>query len=137
MAGELEFSGSALVCKWIYSGGTVTLSGDQRTVTITPSINLINATAGSDADEAYILGTKDATASYSGVAQQGGTATEDALIEGTQGTLEIYPEGNTSGKRKYSMPAISMGPRYNFPYADVVELSVDFQKNGALARTTV
>jgi hypothetical protein len=130
----MEFSGSALVTTWVHSGGTATLTGDHRTVTITPTIGLAKATAGSDADEQYLATVKDATVNWSGVVQAGGTALEDALIEGKSGTLIVGPEGTATGKRKYTIPAISMGPKMNFPFSDTSEMSVDFQKSGALTR---
>ena len=130
----MEFSGSALSCSWIHSGGTVALTGDHRTVTISPTIGLAKATAGSDADEQYLATVKDAVVSWAGVVQSAGTALEDALIEGKSGTLIVGPEGTASGHRKYTIPAISMGPKMNFPFSDVAEMSVDFQKSGALTR---
>jgi hypothetical protein len=130
----MEFSGSALVASWVHSGGTATLTGDHRTVTISPTVGLAKATAGSDPDETYLATVKDATVNWSGVVQSGGTALEDALIEGKSGTLIVGPEGTVAGKRKYTIPAISLGPKMNFPFSDVVEMSVDFQKNGALTR---
>lgn len=136
------FSGSALYAEWIYGGGTVVLSGQQRSVQLTPSINLHNATAGDDADEDYLTGTKDATISYAGVMPKVGDDpsyidVEDALVEGTSGTLIFGPEGTATGKRKYTIPAISQGPQMNFPYNDIVEISNEFQKSGSpLARAT-
>jgi hypothetical protein len=132
----MEFSGSALVCNWVHAGGTASLTGDHRTVSITPTIGLAKRTAGSDADEGYLVTVKDATISWAGVVQAGGTTLEDALIEGKSGTLIVGPEGTASGKRKYTIPAISMGPKMNFPFDNVVEMTLDFQKDGALTRGT-
>jgi hypothetical protein len=131
-----EFSGKDLVCQWIHSGGTLTMDGDQRSVSFTPSVKTIRATAGSDADETYLVGPKDGTWSFAAVAQADGTATEDALVEGAIGTLIVGPEGTASGNRKYTCPAISMGPRYSWPFDEVCEYSCDFQKNGAVTRGT-
>lgn len=130
-----EFSGSAVVFEWINPAGTLALTGDHRRVGISPSIDLYESTAGSDPDKTYLPGVKDATVSFEGVQQSAGTATEDALIEGTQGTLIIGPEGTVSGKRKYSIPAISMGGQVDYPYNDVAVINCEFQKNGALTRT--
>jgi hypothetical protein len=47
--------------------------------------------------------------------------------------LTVYPEGTASGKQKDIYPAIAMGAKINVPYADVVEISCTFQKNGPKA----
>ena len=131
-----EFSGSALYGDWVWSGGTVVLSGNQRSCNVSPTIDFIDTTAGSDPRKTRITGVRDATASWSMLYQVGGTALEDALAEGNQGTLNVYPEGTATGKRKYIIGAFSNGPKINMPYADVVEMTVDFTGNGTYSRTT-
>jgi hypothetical protein len=125
-----EFTGQNLVINWITTAGTIALSGDYRSVSYTPSGKLVNATAGSDAFETYIGTQKDTKVSYRGVMQSAGTATEDALLPNTFGTLIIQPEGTASGKRKYTIPAFAGGGNFNFQYTDVVEISCDFQGSG-------
>lgn len=132
----MEFSGSALVFQWIWSGGTATLSGDQRTVSLSPSVDFADTTAGSDARRTRLPTLKDASVSYSGLAQGGGTATEDALAEGNQGTIILQPEGTAAGKRKYTIGAFSQGAKYNYPYSDVVEMTCDFVGDGNYTRGT-
>ena len=131
-----EFSGSALYGTWVYSGGTVVLSGNQRTCTISPTVDYIDTTAGSDARKTRLASLKDITASWSMLYQVGGTALEDALAEGTQGTLNVYPEGTATGKRQHIIGAFSNGPKVDHPYADVVIMTVDFTGNGNYSRTT-
>lgn len=131
-----EYSGSALVFQWIYSGGTVTLSGDQRSVSITPSIDFADTTAGSDPRRKRLATIADTNFSFAGLAQTGGTALEDALAEGTPGTAIIQPEGTTAGKRKYTIGAFSQGAKYNYPYSDVVEVTCDFVGDGNYTRGT-
>lgn len=125
------YRGSSLNVSWVYSGGTVDLSGDFRTFTYTPSVDMVDQTAGADTQKTYLAGLKDGQASLTAVMQAGGTATSNALVEGTSGTLTVGPEGTATAKQKIVIPAIAMGARFNIPYADVVELSCDFQQNGA------
>jgi hypothetical protein len=125
-----EYTGRDIVFQWVHSGGTVSMQADFRTVSLSPTIDFADATAGSDARRKRIATIKDATVSYSGLAQTGGTALEDALVEGTQGTIIFQPEGTASGKRKYTIGAFSQGGKFNLPYADVVELNVEFLGNG-------
>lgn len=129
-----EYVGKNLYAQWVGSVSTVTLEGDFRTFSLKPSIALVKATAGADADEVYLATVKDAQMSWAGVAQTGGTVLEDALAEGVEGTLIIGPEGTVTGKRKWTIPAISLGAQFNIPYADVVEITCDFQKSGAMVR---
>lgn len=126
-----EFSGSALVMQWIHSGGTVTLSGAQRTVNYSPSAELYDNTAGSDPAMTRLVGKSDFTVAMSALLQTGGTVTEDALVAGKTGTLIIGPEGTASGKRKYTLPAISNGAQMSYPYNNVVEFTCDWSGNGA------
>ena len=91
---------------------------------------MANATAGSDAFESYIATVKDTQVSLTAVHQAAGTATEDALLEGTFGTLTIQPEGTATGKRKYTIPAFALGANFDWKYNDTVELKVEFQGSG-------
>ena len=126
----MEFSGKNLYMTWVHAGGTVVMSGDYRTCTYEPSIDLYEATAGSDANKSYVAGVKDGRVSVSLVAQEDGTVLTNAVAEGTPGTLYISPEGTASGNRKMTIPAIALGARFNIPYNDIVEIQVDFQQNG-------
>jgi hypothetical protein len=128
-----EITGKNLVVTWAYSGGTVNLNTDFRTLSINPNIDLAETTAGADTDKTYIATIKDATIEWSGLYQSAGTALVRALEAGTGGTLTVYPEGTASGKQKDIYPAIAMGAKINIPYADVVEISCTFQKNGPKA----
>jgi len=132
-----EYTGKDLVINWFPSaGGTIALSGDYRALSYKPVVGLVKATAGSDTFESYLATVKDTTLEYTGVMQTAGTALEDALAEGTFGTLIIGPEGTASGKRKYTVPAFSMGGNFRWQYADTVEISCTFQGSGSRTNGT-
>jgi hypothetical protein len=122
-----EFTGKNLYIKF----GTTVLSGDYRSLSSSPEIGLVQSTAGSDADHTYLTTIKDGRYSYSGLAQVGGSVLLAALLEGTEGTLEIGPEGTANGKPKETAVCISLGAQFNYPYDNVVEISCEFQKTGA------
>ena len=126
-----EFTGTNLVASFIHAGGTLVLNSDYRTLTNAPVIGLVDATAGNDADKTYLTTLKDGKYSWKGLAQTGGTVLRSALVEGTGGTLIIGEEGTATGKPKETVPVICMGGQFNFPYDNVVEISCEFQKNGA------
>lgn len=126
-----EFSGSAMVLQWISAGGTTTLSGDYRRFNFPPAKDLSETTAGSDAGRTDIATVWNFTCELTAVMQTGGTAVEDVLLPGTQGTMICGPEGTASGKRKYTIPAMSMGANFNFQYDQVVEMVCSFKSQGA------
>ena len=130
------FSGKSLHVDWVYSGGTVTLSGDYTQFTHTPSVALYEQTAGADDDRSFVVGEKDRTLAITARHQSSGTALLSSLVEGTEGTVYWSPEGTAAGKPKYSCPAISQGASENYPYNNVVEISVTFQGNGAKVDAT-
>lgn len=126
-----RFSGSALLIQWVHPGGTITLSGNQRTFTYSPTINNIDATAGNDEYTLRVNGVKDWGGNVS-LLPPGDEyiAIENALVQGTFGTLIVGPQGTASGLRKYTLPAKSNGANVSFPYNDIVEMSNDFEACG-------
>lgn len=116
------FSGSSLYLAWVYSGGTTLLNTDFRQFDWTPTLALIESTAGADSFREFLSGIGEGgDISVTMVMQSGGTALLTALARGTNGTLLYGPEGTATGKPKSSIPAISKGPAYSQPYDDIVE----------------
>lgn len=131
-----EYTGSGMWLQWVTAGGTVNLESDERTVNLNPSVDFADSTAGADARKTRIPTLKDTMLSYAGLAQKGGTAKEDLLTEGQEGTIFFGPEGTATGKRKFIIGAFSGGYKMNFKYADVTEETVEFTGNGNFTRTT-
>lgn len=129
------FAGSSLIVTWIQAAATTTLTGDHKSLSYTPSIAFIDATAGADAQKTYIAGVKDGNATFNAVFQSGtvsgGTSTFSTLTEGAAGTLQYQPEGTSATGGTVSFPAFSQGPAFSYPYDNVVEVTVNFQQNGA------
>jgi hypothetical protein len=126
-----NYAGSALYMEWIHSGGTVVLSGDFRTFSSSPSVDLYETSAGADTHKSYLPGIKDGSLQVGLVEQAGGTVLLAALREGIQGTLVVGPEGTAVTKVKETYPAICQGANRTQPYNNVPELSISFQQNGA------
>lgn len=127
-----EFVGSAAVLRWVHSAGTANLSADVRNVQWAPTVDFIDATAGQDTTRVRLASFKDATLSCTLVAQAG-TASDYVTImqEGSSGTVLFSPAGTATGNRLITFPAFAMGVNFTAPYDDVVEVSVEFQANGA------
>ena len=126
-----EFTGSALVLQWIWSGGTVTLGTDYRTVSWTPTVGYADITAGSDTHVGRLTTLKDATAAVTLVDSVQGTATYASLDAGAGGTLIIAPQGTASGKRKITFPCFCDGANPSYTYNDTTTIAVNFTGNGA------
>jgi hypothetical protein len=62
---------------------------------------------------------------------------QGALIIGASVTLNLYPEGDTSGDTYLTGEAIVTGRSVNSTFDGLVEMSISVQGNGALSRTTV
>ena len=134
------FVGLNTVISWTTSSATAVMSGDYRTFTYTPAVDLLEETAGSDANKLYIAAQKDGQIAFTGLLQSvgsaGGTIMTAALIEGQVGTLVFSPEGTAAGKTKFTYPAISQGAALNAQYNGVTEVSVNWQQNGARVEGT-
>jgi hypothetical protein len=134
------YTGSALDVKWIDGSGTVTISGDQTILDYTPSIDLVDQTAGADTNKTYLTTLKDGKASLTAYLQagtaSGGTLAFSRVYEGAVGTIIYSPEGTAATKPKYTLPVIAMGAAFSYPFAGNVEAKVDFQQNGARTEGT-
>lgn len=134
------YMGKDLDVKWIDASGTVQLNGDQTSFEYTPSIDLVDQTAGADTNKTYITGVKDGKASISALFQAGtatgGTATYSRVYEGAAGTIVYSPEGTAATKPKYTLPVIAMGAAFTYPFDKLVEVKCDFQQNGARVEGT-
>ena len=124
-------AGPLMNLDWIWSGGTISLDGDYRTCTFTPSVDIVDGTAGADPNKVKYMGMKDANCAVTLVTQTGGTALNAALDAGVGGTLIIQPEGTATGKPKITFPSFSTGAAYEYPYNDVAVISVTFEAQGA------
>jgi len=125
------YSGSALYADWITTAATAVFSTDFRRVSYAPAIDIIDETAGADANRLKIASIKDGRVDIEYVGQGDGTAMTNAFAEGTSGTVTIAPEGTASGKEKITVPGIAMGAQRDQPYADVVSIRVSIEQNGA------
>ncbi len=64
------------------------------------------------------------------------TTGQGAMVEGAEVTLNVYPEGATTGDKYYTGSAIITGLTINSSFDGLVEASFTFQGNGALSFST-
>lgn len=62
---------------------------------------------------------------------------QGALSIGSEVTLNLYPEGDTTGDTYYTGTAIVTGRSINSSFDGLVEMSISVQGSGALTETTV
>lgn len=124
-------AGEGLVVEWITAAGTLLLTDDYTALKVKRSIDLIDVTAGNEADKSYIAGIKDGDAQLDYFAQStGGTLIENNLVEGTAGTLRYSPRGTASGKPRRGFYAIVKEFSDDLKYDEAATNSVTFQKSG-------
>lgn len=132
MAVANRMTGPNLYVEFVHSGGTVNLTGDQRSLSTTREQELVDATAGADGARVNKATLKNFAASlemmYIGTA---GSATHGALTLGLEGTLRYYPKGTASGNPKGAFPAIVQSSSLEIPYDDMVTFTMEFAGQGA------
>lgn len=128
---ENNITGKDAYISWVWTGGTLNLNTDYRSVSIKENVDTAETTAGADTHKTYLATIKSANIDYSGLFPTGGTVLYAALAAGMSGTLTVAPEGTAAGKVSHAYPAICLGATYDTPYADVVTVNVTFQGNGA------
>lgn len=125
-------AGSALYARFIYSGGTVVVTGDQRAVSWSDTMSYADTTAGSDAATSQVKTTYSVTGSIDFVDNgTGSTALKQALYPGNQGTLEWGNYGTTTGSPKYSIVIDIEGKDYSADYASEQTHTVTWRNQGA------
>jgi hypothetical protein len=117
---------------------SVDVSGDGRSVSYEETADTLDDTVYGADNRTKLASLLDGTGSLEALDITGAWATAwQGLAPGTTGTMDIFPEGNTSGKRKVSFIAIIKSRSLQMPYDDLATLSVSFEISGAVAETTV
>ena len=82
-------------------------------------------------------GLKDWTGSIDVLFDKDDTTGQEAMIEGAEVALKLYPEGNSSGNREYSGQAFITKDGVELSLSDMVKRSFDFEGNDTLTSGTV
>lgn len=130
-----RYTGKDLLVQWITSGGTTDLSADFRTFSVSEEQDSADSTAGDDTYKAYIPTFADATAELELLDTKGtaGTVQWAAIAPGTTGTVQWYPAG-TANTVYYNAPAFIANREIEFPYDDVVAVTVEFQLTSTITK---
>ena len=123
------------------SEGTVKVGSDAiaeiRSFSIEETADTIEDTSMGDGARTY----KPSLTSFSGSIDvfwdETDTAGQGGLTIGAEVTLNLYPEGDTSGDTFLSGSAIVTGRSVSSSFDGLVEMSISVQGNGALTTSTV
>jgi len=123
------------------SEGTVKVGSNAiaeiRSFSIEESADTLEDTTMGDTARTY----KSSLTTYTGTVDvlwdETDTTGQGALTIGAEVTLNLYPEGDTSGDTYYTGTAIVTGRTINSSYDGLVEMSISVQGSGALSETTV
>ena len=118
---------------WIKFGSTV-LSSDYRAFSPTETGDVVDASAGADANRTYLTALKDGTATATLALQTGaGTLIWNAVAPLTDDTLWWAEEGSSVNKQLHYVWAIVTERRKSIGYADLVIADVTWQFSGAVS----
>jgi predicted secreted protein len=123
------------------SEGTVKVGANAiaeiRSFSIEESADTLEDTTMGDTARTY----KSSLTTYTGTVDvlwdETDTTGQGALTIGASVTLNLYPEGDTSGDVYYTGTAIVTGRTINSSFDGLVEMSISVQGSGALSQTTV
>jgi len=123
------------------SEGTVKVGSDTiaeiRSFSIEESADTLEDTTMGDTARTYKPSLTTFTGSVDVFWDETDTAGQGGLTIGASVTLNLYPEGDTSGDTYYSGTAIVTGRTINSSFDGLVEMSITVQGSGALTQTTV
>ncbi len=126
-----EYRGGSSVAYWLWSGGSLNLSAETRSLSVGPEVETLDVTASQDTDKSYLRSFDSWRVQWSGVAQNSaaGTLYAQALQQGNNGLLYLYPYGIFSRALVYNGSAVCSGVTLTEPYADVTTISTAWLVN--------
>lgn len=123
------------------SEGTVKVGSNAiaeiRSFSIEESADTLDDTSMGDGARTYKPSLTTYTGSIDVLWDETDTTGQGALTVGAEVTLNLYPEGDTTGDVELTGAAIVTGRSINSSYDGLVEMSISVQGNGALTTTTV
>lgn len=123
------------------SEGTVKVGSNAiaeiRSFSIEQSADTLEDTTMGDTARTYKSSLTTYTGSIDVLWDETDTTGQGALTIGAEVTLNLYPEGDTSGDTYYTGTAIVTGRTINSTYDGLVEMSISVQGSGALTESTV
>lgn len=108
-----------------------------RSYTITETADVLEDTTMGDSSRTYLASLKTFTGSIECFWDETDTNGQLTLDPGASVTINIYPEGSTSGDTYYTGTVLITEKNVTASFDGMVEASFSFQGTGALSETTV
>ena len=108
-----------------------------RSYTITETADVLEDTTMGDSSRTYLASLKSFTGSIECFWDETDTDGQLTLDPGASVTINIYPEGSTSGDTYYTGTVLITEKNVTGSFDGMVEASFSFQGTGALSETTV
>jgi len=108
-----------------------------RSYTITETADTLEDTTMGDASRTYLASLKTFTGSIECFWDETDTNGQLTLDPGSTVTINVYPEGSSTGDKYYSGSVIITERSVTASFDGMVEASFSFQGTGALSETTV
>ena len=108
-----------------------------RSYTITETADVLEDTSMGDSSRTYLSSLKTFTGSIDCFWDETDTNGQLTLDPGSPVTINIYPEGSTSGDTYYTGSVLITEKSITASFDGMVEASFSFQGTGALSETTV
>ena len=122
------------------SEGTIKIGantlGELRSFSLETTAETIEDTSMGDTSRSYKVGLKTFAGTASVFFDETDTA-QPSLVAGAEITLNVYPEGASSGDTYYTGSAIVIGRTINSTFDGMVEMEISYQGTGALTESTV
>lgn len=137
-AGNKYSAGPTMVLNWTPSGSTTVtaFSAVGRNAKINESMASAKATGYGNTTEQYVPTIADVSVDVD-LLLDDAAFYEALFISGSEGTLDIMPAGNTTGKPKISIPSFVSKRDRSYPYDDVAVASLSFMPTSDKTETTV
>lgn len=124
------------------SGGTLrNITNQLREISFPRAVDLAETSAFGTFDKTYVVGMRGATITAGGMFSAGAATEIDPVFAGVFGqeaslTFEYGPEGNSSGRIRYTGECYLTSYEISSPYNDMVSLTSEFTITGAVTRNT-
>ncbi len=109
----------------------VDVSGDGRSTSYEETADTLDDTVAGQDNRTKIASLKDGSFSYEALDTTGTwSAAWQGIVNGLEGAVLIYPEGNAAGKREVSFDAVITSRSIEFPYDDLAKVSISAEISG-------
>jgi len=113
------------------------LVAEVKSFDITETDNIIEDTAMGDTAKTFVSGLNEASGTITCHFDRTDTNGQEAMTVGASVTLNLYPEGDSTGNREISATALITSVGVSETVNDIVERSFGFTVTGAVTHGTV